>query len=271
MFLKVGPAHGTVSPVSHPHGNMFLNSPHGQFTDTFNKIGTAKKGLGYGSKFMDWGEAANTGNGCTGCHDPHESLVDKTSPGPAIREESECMSCHSSLDPAKVAAIPQVNLSIINHIGGTPGDGTPLQDKSTKPNEACVTCHMPGGLHMLRINPSASYSTYPMPAALSGTVNANTAADGSFANAVWVDVDLACGQCHGAGPIKQLQRVTLLLEAQACSSPVQWALWPARKSRSWTRARWNDDTPPGTGPSDFETYVFRFRMLPTSTWQGGNL
>jgi hypothetical protein len=30
-------------------------------------------------------------------------------------------------------------------------------------------------------------------------VNANTAADGTYTNAVWVDVDAACGQCHGGG------------------------------------------------------------------------
>jgi hypothetical protein len=29
--------------------------------------------------------------------------------------------------------------------------------------------------------------------------NAQTAAEGTYANAVWVDLDLACGQCHGGG------------------------------------------------------------------------
>jgi len=29
--------------------------------------------------------------------------------------------------------------------------------------------------------------------------NAQTASEGTYANAVWVDLDLACGQCHGGG------------------------------------------------------------------------
>src|SRR5512136_2258674 len=75
LYVKVGPAHGTVAPVSHPGGNMFLNSPHARFTGTFNQVATAKPYAGYNSYFMMDGEAANTGNGCTGCHDVHKSIV----------------------------------------------------------------------------------------------------------------------------------------------------------------------------------------------------
>ena len=188
-YVKVGPAHGTVAPVSHPHGNMFLNSPHGYFYGTFNQIATAKLGTGYDSGFLGLGEAANTGNGCTGCHDVHESVVEATSPFPAIHEE--CTECHSNPD----VAAPQVDLAMVNHLGGA---GTPLEHMGTEPAKACEICHMPGGLHMWRINPSASYSTYP-PAALTATVNANAADHNGFPYAVWVDVDGACGQCHGGG------------------------------------------------------------------------
>jgi carboxypeptidase family protein len=174
--LKVGPAHSTVGFVSHPHGNQFLNSPHGQFTGTFSQIGTAKLGSGYGSQFQNAAEAANTGNGCTGCHEVHTSTVVGEEPFRA-----ECTECHSN-----------ISLTAIAHLGGT---GTPLEFGGS---EACITCHMPGGMHLWRINPNASYSTFPA-AAVSSTVNANTSPAGSYANAVWVDLDLACGQCHGGG------------------------------------------------------------------------
>ncbi len=42
------------------------------------------------------------------------------------------------------------------------------------------------------------YSTKPA-GALTANVDANTAADGSYTDAVWVDLDSACGKCHGGG------------------------------------------------------------------------
>ena len=185
QYVKVGPYHSTVTFLSHPHGNMFLNSPHGQFTGTFNQIPTGKfnfAGTGlYKSFFQMEGEAANTGNGCTGCHDVHESAVEKTSPFPAVH--NECTECHAK------------NLNLIQHPSG---GGTPLEHVATDPVEACETCHMPGGQHMFRIKADASYTTFPT-AALTSVVNANTSPAGAFTNAVWVDMDHACGQCHGGG------------------------------------------------------------------------
>jgi 5-methylcytosine-specific restriction endonuclease McrA len=185
QYLKVGPAHGTVSFVSHPHGNMFLNSPHGQFTGTFSQIATGKfnfAGTGlYKSFFQMEGEAANTGNGCTGCHDVHESVVPDTSPFPAIREE--CTECHAK------------SLSLVQHPSGA---GTPLENMATNPVEACETCHMPEGQHLWRVKADAAYTTLPN-AAMTATVNANTSPDAGFNEAVWVDMDHACGQCHGGG------------------------------------------------------------------------
>jgi hypothetical protein len=54
-------------------------------------------------------------------------------------------------------------------------------------------------MHVWRINSDAAYSTFPTKAEFEGNTKkiANTAADGAYANAVWVDIDLACGQCHG--------------------------------------------------------------------------
>lgn len=182
--LKVGPAHGTVAFVSHPHGNQFLNSPHGKFTGTFSQIGSATFGTGYNSYFQFDGEAANTGNGCTGCHDPHKSIVKAAGTPGAIHEE--CTECHAK------------NLGTILH---PKGFGTPLENMIADPAEACISCHMPEGMHLYRINSDPNYATFP-PTALTATVNANTAADGSYTNAVWVDVDHACGKCHGGGNLE---------------------------------------------------------------------
>jgi PKD repeat protein len=185
LNLKVGPAHSTVGFVSHPHGNQFLNSPHGLFTGTFSEIPLGKfnfAGTGlYKSFFQNDGEAANTGNGCTGCHDIHNSVVDATGPEPPIREE--CNECHAK------------NLNLVMH---PKGGGTPLEKMATEPMEACVDCHMPDGQHLFRIKADASYRTFPT-GALTATVNANTSPDGTFTNAVWVDMEHSCGQCHGGG------------------------------------------------------------------------
>ena len=184
--------HETVTFPSHPHGNQFLNSPHAKFSGKFTDIATAgfkpdMSGL-YKSWFMADGEAKNTGNGCTGCHDPHRSVV--TDPEPF---HEVCTECH--------AGPYEKNLDTINHSKGV---GTPMEKMATEPWEACITCHMPGGQHLFRINPNASYSTFDVATALANPTKqfpANTAAnsDGTEPNAVWVDLDAACGQCHGGG------------------------------------------------------------------------
>ena len=181
--LKVGPYHSTITFLSHPHGNQFLNSPHGKFTGNFAQIPTGKfnfamTGL-YKSFFQIEAEAANTGNGCTGCHDVHASTV--TADQATFREE--CTVCH------------QKNLGSLQHPSGA---GTPLEAIAEDPMEPCVVCHMPDGLHLFRINADAAYSTFPS-SALTATSNANTAPDGDYTQAVWVDLDHACGQCHGGG------------------------------------------------------------------------
>ena len=180
--LKVGPYHSTVTFISHPHSNQFLNSPHGKFTGAFDQVATGKFNYAmtgeYKSHFMADGEAANTGNGCTGCHNVHSSTVAGEKPF-----AEECTECHNK------------NLASMIHSGGP---GTPLEEMATDPMEACVICHMPAGEHLFRINVDPNYSTKPA-AALTATVNANTAPDGNFPNAVWVDLDSACGKCHGGG------------------------------------------------------------------------
>jgi hypothetical protein len=145
---------------------------------------------------------AATQGSCVTCHDVHKSLF--VAGQEALRKE--CTSCHDNTDyAAAVPAAPQINLAVINHLKTA---GTPLENWTSKPDEACEICHMPKPtsadfpMHVWRINPDAAYSTFPtaLEFGIGGTAtkkNANTAADGTYTNAVWVDVDLACGQCHG--------------------------------------------------------------------------
>jgi hypothetical protein len=124
------------------------------------------------------------------CHDVHWALADTNPDAEPLRRE--CTSCHVN-SVASAAGAPQIDLARINHVSST---GTPLEHLATEPNEACESCHMPKSsptgspMHLWRISTSATYKTM-------GAGQANTAADGSYANAAWVDVDYACGQCHG--------------------------------------------------------------------------
>jgi PKD domain len=180
-----GLSHGAPSPaVGHNYMNVFLNSPHAKFTGTYGQITNIAN---YDSKFMKAAADGGLGeNGCVGCHNVHESVaVDGHEPF-----ENECTDCHSASTPDGVS--PQVDLSTIRH---PVGPGTPIVDMSD-PSHACETCHMPAALHFFRINTDESYKTK---ADYSVTGPDNTAADGTYASAVWVDLDLACGQCHGGG------------------------------------------------------------------------
>jgi len=79
------------------------------------------------------------------------------------------------------------------------GFGTPW-DK-TKHVNACEVCHMPKAtdagfpIHLWRISSDVNYSTFPTSAQFLGNIkkNANVDANGQ----IWIDVDIACGQCHG--------------------------------------------------------------------------
>jgi hypothetical protein len=195
--LKVGQYHSTITFLSHPQGNEFLNSPHAKFatgtTTTgggrFPLIGTGRFSVlptaDYKSFFMVEAETAGTGNGCTGCHEVHTSTVAGEDP---FRER--CTDCHAGAN--------KKDLTTINHLWGI---GTPMEHAASDEASACQSCHMPAGLHLFRINSDPAYSTFPVAAALGTTaaLNANTAPDGTYTSAAWVDLDAACGQCHGGG------------------------------------------------------------------------
>ena len=130
---------------------------------------------------------------CTTCHDVHKSLFDPNASEPL---KKECETCH--IDETGTggtgyagAGVPQIDLGRMNH---PTGFGTPF-DKTLFVN-ACEACHMPKAagagfpIHLWRISTDVNYSTFP-----DGVTkkNANVDADGK----IWVDLDIACGQCHG--------------------------------------------------------------------------
>ena len=163
----------------------------------------------YGSKFAQAAKVDLTGisdsvaGSCETCHDVHKPLNENTA-GMSTSVRVGCTDCHSS---SKATVSPQVNL--INHPNGP---GTPLKNVAADTSSACRICHQPPGIrHIWRINTDASYSTYgdytsaypvngSSAAAAAKNVNlSNTAPDGLYSNAVWIDLDNACGQCHGGG------------------------------------------------------------------------
>ena len=238
--LLVGPYHSTVTFLSHPHGNQFLNSPHAGFSGKFSEIATGKWGTAdakYASGWMNMGEALNTGNGCTGCHDVHTSIVAGTKPF-----AETCNECHHVK-----------NLERVLHPHGA---GTPFEDVEHEPMEACVSCHMPGGVHMFRINTDPTYSTFPMPAAMAAATSASTAPDGAYSKAVWVDLDAACGQCHGGGAsnVKTTGTVAAGSASLTVASAAGFAV--GEKIRVvGAGAYYYDDIGQSGRYSDFDTYV----------------
>jgi hypothetical protein len=134
---------------------------------------------------------------CTTCHDVHNSLFVAGQEG----MRKECDDCHANSDfSTAVPGTPQATA-----IAHPTGANTPA---ALDPVSPCVICHMPKPtaadfpMHVWRINTDANYSTFPTATefgigATATLKNARAAVDDKgYANAVWVDLDLACGQCH---------------------------------------------------------------------------
>ena len=178
-----GLSHGSPSPaVGHNYMNVFLNGAHAKFSGTYGEITDASK---YQSHFM---QIATYGgdNGCMGCHNVHQSLVvDGQEPF-----ENECKDCHTGSHDKDIYKMMHPTTP------GTPG-GMAIADGNE--SEACEICHMPGALHLFRINTDVNYTIKDD---FSVTGPDNTYPDGSYTQAVWNDLDMSCGQCHGgsAGP-----------------------------------------------------------------------
>ena len=165
----------------------------------------------YASKFAQAaktdlvGISDSAAGSCVTCHDVHEPLNENVA-GMSKSVKVACTDCHSS---STATVSPQVDLSHINHSAGS---GTPLEHVASDPSSACIICHQPPGIkHIWRINTDPSYSTYgdytyaypvngPSATTAAKNVNlSNTAPDGTYSDAVWIDLDNACGQCHGGG------------------------------------------------------------------------
>jgi predicted CXXCH cytochrome family protein len=217
---------------AHNQGQTFLNSPHAQYTGTLTQNAQDSPDLSvnfngtYGAYFPDWGEglgnAPNYNNaGCTGCHNPHYSATPAAMLAGSRPLSRECTDCHSTTNALMA--------STMKHPTGV---GTPFPSGMQKNNiTACIICHMQAAppvpvagtpqvatpvlgttigetylvpeidpqigsaaYHVFRINPSASYYTFN-----TTTKAPNTSPDGAYSQAVWLDVDIACGQCHGGG------------------------------------------------------------------------
>lgn len=163
---------------------------------TCTAVGDGSPASGAAGFWIKEGEAVSGGTppdtsqgNCMTCHDVHWALDSTHAEAEPIRRE--CTTCHSN-SGSSVSGAPQVDLNVINHLK-TPG--TPLENWLTEPAESCEICHMPNSgtgnssrAHLWRINTDVDYKTM-------GYNKANLTNDGN----AWVDLDLACGQCHGGG------------------------------------------------------------------------
>jgi len=194
--------------VDHEQGQAFLNSPHARFTGDLAQNAQHSADLSitiagtYNSYFSEAPNDPSKNSGCTGCHDPHQSTVAGVPQNYAQKPiVNTCDSCHP------------LAKNIIQTTGHPTGAQTPFPTgtQADIPG-ACVTCHMQGALgqaqsHLFRINTNVNYHTYPTPDQLYldnltglGIQSAFSLYTGTYYNsATWLDVDLACGQCHVGG------------------------------------------------------------------------
>jgi hypothetical protein len=205
----------------------FLNSPHARFIGTFDQTTQNSADLSvtltgtYNSFFSDGGQApgAKTGTapngltgtplgdstkngGCANCHDVHNTLLQVNATNVAPGLVRQCTDCHSS------------HAGPMAHPTGT---NTPYPGGSYGDPESCMICHMGGSkgsptYHYFRINEDVNYSTFPSAQTYYTTYGSgknaqpNTFAESGYGpngpynyQAVALDVDIACGQCHVGG------------------------------------------------------------------------
>ena len=118
-------------------------------------------------------------------------------------------------------------------------------------------CHMPSGVHLFRINTDKDYSTYP-DAAGDGrrTPRRTPPPDGAYTNAVWVDLDAACGQCHGGGAANVKTTGTVAAGSASLTVASATGLAVGQKIRvAGAGAYYYDDIGQSGKNTDFDTYV----------------
>ena len=188
--------------IDHEAGQSFLNGAHGRFSGSLIQNAQHSADLSitiagaYASQFTENLNDPTKNLGCVGCHDPHQSVVPAA--GSSQPFLNTCTQCHT---------LSKTIMGTINHPMG-PGTPFPTGGPSDIPG-ACITCHMQAALgtansHLFRISSDPNYRTFPTVDQFYND-NINTLGieteysemDGSaFAPASWLDVDLACGQCH---------------------------------------------------------------------------
>jgi len=188
--------------VDHEAGQAFLNSPHARFNGDLVQNAQHSADLSitlsgnYASQFSESPGDPTKNLGCTGCHDPHQTTVAGVSGAKPIVKD--CTGCH------------RLSATIMSTINHPMGAGTPFPTgTSADIPGACITCHMQGALgqassHLFRISTDPNYRTFPTPDQLYtqditslGIAPEYSPLDGTtFNHASWLDVDLACGQCH---------------------------------------------------------------------------
>jgi predicted CXXCH cytochrome family protein len=185
--IEVGHSDGSYAPVFYDYstGMEYLNSVHGQFTGNFQQINDFSK---YLSSFV----TSSVDGGCTKCHDVHQSTV--AAVNAAAPYKKNCPDCHQEGSTSGLSTMFHPN-----------GPGTPMGGATSIP-AGCAKCHMPKpnngegrSSHIWRISTDPSYTTFPTQTQWdAGQKTALSAPTGTYTNAVWIDLDLACGQCHGA-------------------------------------------------------------------------
>jgi hypothetical protein len=200
----------------HEAGPAFLNSSHARYNGNVVQNAQHSPDLSvtlsgtYHSQFSEIPADPTKNFGCTECHDPHQSTIAAVNATKPI--VNKCSDCH---------VLSNTIMNNINHPFG-PGTPFPTGAPSDVPG-SCQICHMVSGngvaqSHIWRINPDPNYYTYPTPAQLytqgitaPNTVLENSALDGFiYPQAAWLDVDLACGQCHvGNDGVTTLYNMTL--------------------------------------------------------------
>ena len=229
--LVVG-AHGSYAEdfSGHPIGDEYLNSPKARFQGTSAELTVSSK---YHSHF--WTSGKN--RGCVGCHDVHESTVDVIEASP-IPADKECTDCHGykkvadirhpsgeetpiedptvqSMDPCVVCHMPKLHhgeglrthLYRINIDPAYRTFPTPMEfyggvcndthdGKGGGPDGDCDDYIDTNGNKKWDVGEPIENNK------AAGKTTAYTASDGELEEAVWLDLDSACGQCHGGGTDK---------------------------------------------------------------------
>ncbi|MGB0108424.1 MAG: chitobiase/beta-hexosaminidase C-terminal domain-containing protein [Terriglobales bacterium] len=256
-----------VPTIHEQQGTEVLASPHAKYigtTPTMNNQNSADLSIKSGTinvatNFLTINQSTTLPGtkGCTGCHDPHFTTANvpnvSTNPSWGVLYSDGGMTKTSSSSPqGEMPALVSAGANSHNcndaachggsmqQIAHPVGVGTPFPTGTSADFPgACFTCHMQGAsgvaqTHFFKINPSASYYTYPTAAQfyagntalnpdptatvlyptvtlVNGTYTygsltsygtpspamINTTA--SWGTAVANDVDVACGQCHTGG------------------------------------------------------------------------